>query len=123
MTTDSVLRTVFIVLAVLVSIPLFMMGIAMPLMGLTGLGGISGGHGSSWMFLVPVVPTFVLGTLGYVLYSSTGDGNRRQADSAVEQLRSAYARGELSDEEFETRRERLQTPNRTSDTDEGSTHD
>ncbi|WP_246282678.1 SHOCT domain-containing protein [Natronomonas halophila] len=31
----------------------------------------------------------------------------RSEDTALEKLRVAYARGELADEEFETRRERL----------------
>lgn len=106
MTTDSGLRPVVVVLAALVSIPLFMMGIVMPLLGLTGLAGMSGGHGGVWMFFMPVIPLVLLGTLGYVLVRSTRGENGGR--TALDELRSAYARGELSDEEFEARRDRLQ---------------
>ncbi|MEF8851348.1 MAG: SHOCT domain-containing protein [Haloarculaceae archaeon] len=48
--------------------------------------------------------------LGYLLYRAVA-GTRTgtpAADPAVEELRIAYARGEVDDEEYERRRERLQ---------------
>ena len=54
-----------------------------------------------------LVGLLVLPGIGYAIYrtvtrSSLGDG-----DSAIGELRLAYARGELSQEEFEQRREDL----------------
>ncbi len=48
--------------------------------------------------------------LGYLLYK---DKNKQlslgqETDDALEELRIAYARGDLSDEEFEKRRDRLE---------------
>ncbi|WP_338042744.1 SHOCT domain-containing protein [Natronococcus amylolyticus] len=41
------------------------------------------------------------------LYGVLVDSSSRRSDPALEALRVAYARGELSDEEFEKRRDRL----------------
>ncbi|WP_224267891.1 hypothetical protein [Haloprofundus salinisoli] len=37
-----------------------------------------------------------------------GDGGERRGDRALEALRVTYALGELTDEEYETRRQRLE---------------
>lgn len=71
--------------------------------------GMAGGTGPGWLwglgFVVPLV--FVAGVvgLGYLLVRSIGTDEGD--DPAVEQLRRTYASGELSDEEFERRLERL----------------
>lgn len=109
MTDDSSgLRTISTVVAVLLAIPLFAMGVVMPLMAVTHGGQIMGGAGGL-QILVPLIPLTLLSVLAYVLYVYTGPSNesRRRTDSTLEELRSAYARGELSDEEFENRRDRL----------------
>ncbi|SFS09848.1 putative membrane protein [Halomicrobium zhouii] len=118
-TTDR--QLVWVVLAIvgaLVVLPVFAMGFGVmgmgPMMGGTwdhGMWGASDG-GSGWMFVVGVgMPLLFLalfagaGYLGYrALTSASGS-----ADHAMEELRSAYARGDIDDEEFERRRERLET--------------
>lgn len=69
------------------------------------------GNGLSpfWGIGMMLVWLVVLVGIGYFLYCrlvgrmDTG----RTADPALEELRTAYARGELSDEEYEERRERF----------------
>jgi putative membrane protein len=74
--------------------------------GTWGTGGMSGpfmlvGFAMQLLFVVALVggAVFVYRTVT----SDTGDEN-----TALEELRVAYARGDLTDEEFEQRRERLQ---------------
>lgn len=74
-------------------------------------GGSMGGWGTfgGWMFLWPIllISLFVL----VVFWAGNrGESARREdTDRALEQLRGRYARGELSGEEFERRRRKLQT--------------
>ena len=81
----------------------------------TMMGGMWGGHmwgdtAPTWLpivgALVQLVFLSVLLGGAYLLYRTVSgdDGNR----SAMEELRSAYARGKLTDEEYETRREALE---------------
>jgi len=73
--------------------------------GMMGSGGLFGGTmglwGLLWMGLLVAVPLYVL----YVLLGRDSDGTDGQSLSV---LRERYARGELSDEEFDRRRERLE---------------
>jgi len=73
--------------------------------GMMGGGGLFGGTmglwGLLWMGLLVAVPLYVL----YVLLGRDSDGTDGQSLSV---LRERYARGELSDEEFDRRRERLE---------------
>ena len=65
--------------------------------------------------LAPLVPLTVLGVLVYTLhtYSSGGSAERDASpDEALVELRAAYDRGDLSDEEFERRRDRLRSDRR-----------
>lgn len=111
---DSGLRTISTVVAVLLAIPIFAMGVAMALMAVTKRGGVMNGAGGLQM-LMPLIPLTLLGVLAYVLYVyGTSNGSGGRTDGELERLRSAYARGDLSDEEFETRRDRLRSePNDT----------
>lgn len=104
-------------LGVLVILPILGMGF-----GLLGFGHMSGtmwgggmwGDGFAfpfWAFLISALgqlvflAVLVLGA--YLLYRrviTDSDGT----DPALEELRRAYARGDLTDEEFERRRERLE---------------
>ncbi len=54
------------------------------------------------MWLILVV---ALVAVGYGLYGWLSE--EKSSDDAVEELRKAYARGDLSEEEFERRREML----------------
>ncbi|WP_341538990.1 SHOCT domain-containing protein [Natrarchaeobius chitinivorans] len=91
-----------------------MMAVAWPMMGLWGGGhmwtdGTGNGFGAvaSWLAIwIPLVVVVFAGT--YLLYRITGSDERRDRDEALEELRLAYARGDLTDEEFTNRRERLQ---------------
>jgi putative membrane protein len=116
-TADTRLLTIVLaIIGALVVFPVLFMGFGM--MG-TGsmMGGMWGhetwgsGTASGWMLLVSVLIrglflAAVLGT-GYLVYRSITKHDRN-SDRALEELRLAYARGELSDEEYETRRERLE---------------
>lgn len=51
-----------------------------------------------WLVILVVVVTLVYRRV---------EGEEREPDAALEELRVAYARGDLDDEEFERRRERL----------------
>ena len=104
---DSWLRLVVVLLAVVLLLPLVLMAFAFPMMGGWMMGPGPGGAVSVWGVTMMLVPLLVLVGLGYVLYRAlAGDG--AGGDAALEELRMAYARGDLSDEEFETRRERLE---------------
>ena len=111
-TDDSILRVVLIVVLILIAIPFVMMIVMMPMMGAWGVGHMNGwmwdGTGPSWawIFMWLVMLGILLGG-GYLVYRAIRTPGE-SSDPALEELRAAYARGELSDEEFETRRERLQ---------------
>jgi putative membrane protein len=107
-------RTVVLLLvAALILLPLLTMGLGGGMMG----GGMRGGHMwtdggvSGWWLFVGLVgrvlTLLVVVGMGYLLYralTESGDG----ADEAMDELRLAYARGDLSDEEYERRRETLE---------------
>lgn len=63
-------------------------------------GGAMGLWGLLWMGLFVAVPLYIV----YVLLDRDSGGNEAQSLSV---LRERYARGELSDDEFERRREQL----------------
>ena len=113
-TNESLSRTILIVIAVILLLPVLMMVFMMPMTGLWGWGymwngGMWDGTGTTWMWLLTmIIPLLVILGAGYFLYRTLRHHDKQRTDPAVEELRSAYARGELSDEEFEERRERLQ---------------
>ncbi|SIS03793.1 SHOCT domain-containing protein [Natronorubrum thiooxidans] len=105
--SDTIDRTVLIVILALVAVPLVMMVAAVPMMGgmYTGAWGNGMGMGTGswlWMTLLPLLFLFLIGYGGYRLLGSDDD-------TAVEELRRAYARGDLTHEEYEKRRQRLET--------------
>ncbi|WP_253736409.1 SHOCT domain-containing protein [Halohasta salina] len=113
-TTDR--QLVWIVLAIvaaLIIVPLFGMLWAGPMMGGmwgTGMWGTNGMSG--WMLIVGVgMPLLLFAVIvGAVSLGYRAMRNRDgEADPAVQELRAAYARGDLSDEEYERRRDRLET--------------
>ncbi len=107
-TDDSLARTLLIVIAAILLLPFLMMALMMPLMGAWGWGHMWNGTGTSWMWLLmSIVPLLVILAIGYLLYQSVRRSGEPETDPALEELRAAYARGDLSDEEFEARRERL----------------
>ncbi|WP_254762518.1 SHOCT domain-containing protein [Natrinema marinum] len=119
MTTDTrdtrLATAVLIAIGALIVLPMMFMGFGMmgfgPMMGGTwGHGMWGSGTGAGWMALVALVMqlAFLVAIVGggYLLYRaiSGSDGD----DRALEELRVAYARGELSEEEYETRRNALE---------------
>jgi putative membrane protein len=78
-----------------------------------GYGGAMGGYGAGFGFLGPLVPLLVMlllvGGLVALGQATLGEKGSSLAGSpdAIAELRSAYARGELTEEEFETRLARL----------------
>ncbi|WP_089827220.1 SHOCT domain-containing protein [Halogranum amylolyticum] len=111
-TSDGLLRIILIVLAVIVLFPLLMMVFAMPMMGMMGWwwgGGMAGGLSPLWGVGMMLVWLVVLVGIGYLFYRGIIGrvGTSLTADSALEELRIAYARGDLSEEEFEKRRAKL----------------
>ena len=113
-TTDSLIRTLLIVIAVIVLLPVLMMAVMMPMMGMWGgghmwNGGMWDGTGATWMWILMwVIFLAIIVGVGYLLYRAVQSPASSGTDPAIEELRNAYARGEISDEEFEKRRERLQ---------------
>lgn len=105
-TTIDAATAVLLVLGVLVVLPFLTMGAGM--MG--GTGGMMGGPGAGgWGWLGGPLQIGLLLVLlggGYLLVrQATGSGTSR--DAAEEELRLAYARGDLTEEEFEQRRAKL----------------
>ncbi|WP_245180549.1 SHOCT domain-containing protein [Haloarcula amylovorans] len=113
---------VLLALGVLVVLPALLMGFGMlggGMMWGSGMGGGSGmwgggmwggsGTAPGWIWLVGLLAQLlflaaIVGA-GYLLYRALVGGEER--DPALSELRQAYARGDLSDEEYERRRERL----------------
>jgi putative membrane protein len=111
-TSDGWFRIVLIVLAVLVLFPLLMMVFAVPMMGMMGWwwgGGMAGGLSPLWGIGMMLVWLLVLIGIGYLLYRGLVGRVEPSmtTDRALEELRVAYARGDLSEEEFEERRAKL----------------
>lgn len=103
---DTLLRIVVIVLVVVLLAPLLMMAFAIPMMGTMG-GRPMGGSSTLWGLGMMLLWLVVLLGIGYVIYRAfTGRGSR-ETDPAMEELRMAYARGDLTEEEFEERRRNL----------------
>lgn len=102
---------VLVLLAAVVAIPMLVMVLGFGgMMGYSGMMGPYDGTVGWWPFvgmLVPLVVLLVLVGGGYLLLQRTA-ADAPARDPAMEELRAAYARGELTDEEFETRRERLE---------------
>lgn len=108
--TDSALRLVLVVLAVVVLAPVLLMLLAVPLFGFGGGmmgGGMMGGAGAMGGSGLGLVWLAVLAGGGYLVYRGYAGDGALGGDAALEELRLAYARGDLSEEEFEERRTTL----------------
>lgn len=110
MTSDETLRIVLIFLGGLLAIPLIMMTLAVPMMG----GHMWNGgmwdqpeSVSAWVLVWGAILLILL-MGGYLLLKGSRN-EAGQSDQAIEELRIAYAKGELTDEEFESRQERLRS--------------
>jgi putative membrane protein len=124
MTTNStdrrVVALVLLALGALVVLPVLLVGAGV--MGFGPGGGMWGGGmgpggtwgdagAPGWVLVLGVVTRLlflaVVVGVGYLLYRAVTTG-RSGSDRALEELRVAYARGDVDDEEFERRRETLE---------------
>ncbi|NHN42967.1 SHOCT domain-containing protein [Halorubellus sp. JP-L1] len=105
-----------VVIGVFVVFPMLFMGFGMmgfgPMMGgMWGSGMWADGTTSGWMFVVGIaMQVLFLAALvggGYLIYRAVAV-DERDSDRALEELRLAYARGEVTDEEYEQRRAALE---------------
>lgn len=115
--TDNT-RLVTIVLAIVGAIVIFpILFMSLGMMGGMWGGGMWGsgmwaeGTVPGWVFVVGIVMRILfLAALiggGYLVYRAV-TGSESDSDQALEELRLAYARGELTDDEYEQRREALE---------------
>mgnify|MGYP002762272960 CR=1 FL=1 len=102
---------ILLVLGALIVLPLLAMGMGFG--GMMGYGGMMGGYGTTggwWplvgMFVPLVFLLLVLGG-GYLVFRRVTE-SQSSRNPAIEELRMAYARGDLTEEEFETRRHKLE---------------
>ncbi|MFC6993758.1 SHOCT domain-containing protein [Haladaptatus sp. GCM10025707] len=106
----TITTIILLILGAIVVLPLLTMGMGFG--GMMGYGGMMGGYGttSGWWpligMLVPLIFLLVLLGGGYVVFRRVIESQTSQ-NPAMEELRMAYARGDLSNEEFEERRARL----------------
>jgi putative membrane protein len=114
--TDTLVTVVLILLGAVVVLPVLFMSVGMmgfgPMMG-GAWGGHMWGDGTvpGWMALVGLlmqllVLAAVVGA-GYLVYRAVTTADS-ESDQALEELRLAYARGDLTDEEYEQRRDALE---------------
>lgn len=117
----ELVRTQLLIVALVLLLPVLLMAFAWPMMGMWGGGhmwdgGMWNGAGSPWVwFGAWLIPLLILFGGGYLLYRAFTRPDRGETDTALKELRVAYARGDLSDEEFENRRERLRLETETSE--------
>jgi putative membrane protein len=109
-------KLVFLALAALVLLPVVTMAVAVPMMGpghgmgwRSGMMGEHGGYGMVplWSVLTILVWISVLGGGGYLLYRLLSGPGTTTSDPAIEALRVEYARGNISEEDYEERRTKL----------------
>ena len=113
-TDDTRLITILlIVIGAIIILPMGfeMMGFGSMMGGMWGGGMWGDGAVSGWMFIVGIVMQLLfLAALvggGYLIYRAIA-GGVSDSDQVLEELRLAYARGEVTDEEYEQRREALE---------------
>lgn len=89
--------------------------LTMPAVAQHGTGAMGGGvGGAGWFGLGPLLWIVIIGAIVALVAGYARPNNSTEADpqsgtdGALAALRERYARGELSDEEFERRRQRLQ---------------
>lgn len=107
---DTAVRTAILVVVLLVAVPLLAMLLMMPMMAAGGWGMHPTGHGpaAGWAwFPMLVIPLLILAGLGYLGYRVVIQDADTTPRSPLADLRAAYARGDLTEAQFEQRRDRL----------------
>lgn len=106
---ERFLRLVLLLVVAILLLPFLMILFMLPVMGLGHLWYWDGTRSSLWPLLViGLICLVIIFGIIYLLYRAIVGVQRDRSDAALNELREAYARGELTDEEFEERRERLQ---------------
>lgn len=100
-------RLLVILVAVVLLAPVIMMVIMMPMMGWWIVGGPGTGMSMVSGIGTILLCLIVLLGIGYLIYRLFTRVWPSVDDPALEELRLAYARGELSQEEFEQRQDDL----------------
>lgn len=107
---NRLITVLFVIIGVFFVFPMLFMGVG-PMMGGMGDAGMWGaGTMPGWIIFLGMVMQLlffaaILGG-GYLLFKAViGDDSE---DQALEELRVAFARGELTEEEYEQRREALE---------------
>ena len=103
---QNLTHLVFIVLAVLLLASLLLMAVMMLMMGGMGAETMAMSPMSGIGMMVPFL--LIVLAIGYGIYRLLRQGPSSERDPALEELRMAYSRGELTEEEFKQRREDLQ---------------
>lgn len=109
--TDRLGVLVLVAVVLLVLLPVFGMGMGMMGGGHMWDGGLFGPATPGWMLLVGIVMQLLFLVVlvgGAVVLYRILTGESGDTDEALEALRLAYARGELTEEEYDQRRERLE---------------
>lgn len=111
-TNDTRLITILlIIVGAFVIFPMLFMGFGPMMGGMWGGGMWGGGTTPGWMFVIGIgMQLLFLAALvggGYLIYRAVAS-SERNSDQALEELRLAYARGDLTDDEYEQRREALE---------------
>lgn len=104
MALDDTAKLLIGLLALIVLFPVLVMALVMPF-GSMMMGTTYGVYPGGWYAVFAIVPFVLVLLIGWLAYRflSTESGE----DPAVGELRDAYARGDLTTEEFEERLERL----------------
>lgn len=99
--SSTLIQGILLVLPVLLLVPSFLMMLMMPMMDGMAMSPIWG-IGMMMLFLL------VVSGIGYALYRAFTSEKTTPHNPALAELRIAYARGELTQEEFDQRREDLE---------------
>lgn len=111
-TTNRLIILALVALALLLFLPTLFMGSGMMGYGGPMMGWMYGTNTPGWMLIVGLISQLLMVALvvglGYLAYKTlTG----RETDTAMEELRTAFARGDIDEDEFERRKERLEWKN------------
>lgn len=106
---QSVVRTLLLIVVAFLAIPFLLMLFMLPLMGMgMGMWYWGGTRGPVWPWLLfGVFCLLVIVGVLYLLYRVILEIQPDDSNPALKELRQAYARGDLTDEEFKERRDRL----------------
>lgn len=103
--SDSLVKIVLVIAAVVILGPMLLMLLMVPLAGGMMMGvPRAGGFALVGLLMTLVVPLLLI-VAGVILYRQWRDRDRE--DDALRELRMAFARGEIDREEFEERRAAL----------------